>query len=77
MPSWPRTPAVSGHRVVNLNWRLIFMPKPVLEYVVVHEVSHLRHRHHSQAFWLTVGGLLPDYERRKEWLERHGWGYDL
>jgi predicted metal-dependent hydrolase len=64
-------------RIINLNWRLIFMPKPILEYAVVHELCHLEHRHHSSAFWSLVKTMLPDYERRKAWLEQHGAGYDL
>ncbi len=64
-------------RIVNLNWRLIFMPKTVLEYVVVHELCHLVNRNHSSGFWAAVRRLLPDYEPRKVWLERHGAGYDL
>ncbi len=64
-------------RVINLNWRLIFMPKPILEYAVVHELCHLKHRNHSPAFWNLVKSLLPDYEPRKLWLERNGAGFDL
>ena len=63
--------------VINLNWRLIFMPKPVLEYAVVHELCHLKHRNHSAAFWSLVKSLLPDYEARKVWLERFGAGFEL
>ncbi len=64
-------------RVINLNWRLIFMPKTILEYAVVHELCHLRHRHHSPEFWSLLKSLLPDYEPRKTWLDRHGAGFDL
>ncbi len=53
------------------------MPKTVLEYAVVHELCHLRYRNHSAAFWSLIRGLLPDYECRKAWLEKHGAGYDL
>jgi len=58
-------------RIVNLNWHLIFAPKSVLEYAVVHELCHLRHRHHDQSFWSLVGSIMPDYEARKTWLERN------
>ena len=64
-------------RIINLNWRLIFMPKTVLEYAVVHELCHLKHRDHSAAFWSQVKNLLPDYEPRKDWLDKHGAGFDL
>lgn len=58
-------------RVVNLNWHLIFAPKAVLEYAVVHELCHLRHRTHDRAFWGLVGAILPDWEARKDWLDRN------
>lgn len=64
-------------RAINLNWRLIFMPKTILEYAVVHELCHLSHRHHSAAFWSQVKNLLPDFEPRKAWLEQRGSGFDL
>ncbi|WP_413205036.1 M48 family metallopeptidase [Rhodospirillum sp. A1_3_36] len=58
-------------RVVNLNWHLIFAPKTVLEYAVVHELCHLRHRNHGKAFWSLVGSILPDWASRKAWLDRN------
>lgn len=64
-------------RQINLNWHLIFAPKPVLEYAVVHEMCHLKHRNHEPEFWDLVARLLPDWERRKAWLEENehmlGW----
>jgi predicted metal-dependent hydrolase len=63
--------------IISLNERLIAAPKPVLEYVVVHELCHLRHRNHSPAFWSLVRRMLPDYEGRKAWLKRHGPGLEL
>jgi len=64
-------------RIINLNWRLIFMPKTILEYVAVHELCHLKYHNHSAAFWSQVKNLLPDYEPRKAWLKQHGAGFDL
>lgn len=58
-------------RVVNLNWHLVFAPKTVLEYAVVHELCHLRHRNHDRSFWGVVGSILPDWENRKAWLDRN------
>lgn len=56
-------------RQINFNWHLIFAPKPVLEYAVVHEICHLRHRNHDPEFWQLVGQILPDWEARKAWLD--------
>lgn len=58
-------------RVLRLDRKLARVPKPVFEYVVVHELCHLRHRDHSPAFWELVKDVLPDYEERKAWLEEH------
>lgn len=58
-------------RIVNLNWQLVFAPKTVLEYAVVHELCHLRHRTHDEGFWRLVGTIIPDWQTRKSWLERN------
>jgi len=57
--------------IIHLNWQLIFAPKSVLEYAVVHELCHLQYRNHSPEFWVKVRELLPDYELRKNWLDRN------
>lgn len=57
--------------ILRLDRKLSRVPKPVFEYVVVHELCHLEHRDHSAAFWALVKRLLPDYEERKDWLETH------
>ena len=56
---------------ILINWNLVFAPKKVLEYVVIHELAHLRVRSHGQDFWSYLGTLLPDYERPKGWLDLH------
>jgi len=62
---------------VHLNWRLIQMPPPLIDYVVVHELAHLREPNHSQRFWRRVAGVLPDYEQRRLALRRDGHRYLL
>lgn len=58
-------------RVINLNWNLIFAPKTVLEYAVVHELCHLKQRNHDEEFWTLVGSILPDWQLRKKWLDQN------
>ncbi|WP_105440072.1 M48 family metallopeptidase [Neorhizobium sp. T25_13] len=64
-------------RQINLNWHLIFAPKPVLEYAVVHEMCHLKHRNHEPEFWDLVARVQPDWKERKDWLDKNehllGW----
>lgn len=58
--------------VINLNWRLILAPPAVLDYVVVHELCHLRERNHQPPFWRLVGTVLPDYQEHRRWLKENG-----
>ena len=51
--------------VIRLNWRLAMLPAAVFEYVVVHELAHLKQANHSEAFWRIVDGVLPDRKARK------------
>jgi predicted metal-dependent hydrolase len=55
--------------VVRINWRLIQAPVAALEYVVTHEVCHLRHRSHDPKFWQTLTAVMPDWQTRKALLE--------
>ena len=56
------------------SWRLIMAPEFVQDYVVAHEVAHLRHMNHGQQFWALVGMLTPHREQASEWLNQHGQG---
>jgi predicted metal-dependent hydrolase len=62
---------------VRLNWRLIQMPPDLIDYVVVHELAHLREPNHSRRYWRWVAGVLPDYEQRRRALRRDGHRYLL
>lgn len=50
---------------IRLNWRLIHLGMDLVDYVVVHELSHLRHMDHSPQFWSVVAGVMPDYAERR------------
>lgn len=56
---------------VLINWHLIFAPRKVLEYVVVHELAHLRVRSHGPEFWGLVKTLQATFAESRSWLERH------
>jgi len=58
--------------LIALNWRIIQAPRFIIDYVVVHELTHRRHPHHQAAFWDGVKAVLPDYEISKQWLKTHG-----
>lgn len=57
---------------VNFHWKTILLPRPIAEYVVIHELAHLHAPHHTPEFWRRVERAMPDYERRKQWLAEHG-----
>jgi predicted metal-dependent hydrolase len=54
---------------IRLHWRLMQFPPEVIDYVVAHELSHLRELNHSPRFWATVASVLPDYEARQKLLK--------
>lgn len=56
---------------ILINWHLIFAPRKVLEYVVVHELAHLRFRSHGREFWDFLVTLQPDAMQSKSWLDSH------
>lgn len=56
---------------IRLNWRLIHFSAEIIDYVVAHELSHLREMNHSPKFWATVESVLPDYELAKRQLRAH------
>ena len=58
--------------LINLNWRLIGAPPRVFEYIVVHEICHLKQRNHGPRFWRLVADLMPGYEVERAWLSKHG-----
>ena len=57
---------------LSFNWRLVLAPFEVLDYVVVHEVCHLREPNHSRRFWRLVETRRPDWRDQKAWLTEHG-----
>lgn len=63
--------ACSSDRNVMLNWRLIHFDPAVIDYVIAHELAHLRFMDHSKAFWREVGKLLPDFEDARDILRGH------
>jgi predicted metal-dependent hydrolase len=81
MPSWrlsnarTRWGSLSPKGVVSLNWRLAKMPGEILDYVICHELAHLRQRNHSAAFWREVAMLFPEYQAAREHLRRQGHRY--
>lgn len=60
------------HGVLRLNWRIIQAPMSLIEYVVAHELVHLRHPDHTREFWAALGRVMPDYDGRRRRLREVG-----
>ena len=58
---------------LNYNWKLVLMPPGVLDYVVVHELSHIGNMNHSRRFWQRVASVLPDYQMRQRCLKQQAY----
>lgn len=58
--------------VLSFSWRVMMAPPPVINYLVAHEVAHLKEMNHGPRFWKLCGELCPDTERCKAWLKRNG-----
>ena len=56
---------------LNFNWRVILAPPAVLDYLVVHELAHLREMNHSRRFWTHVAAQCPDWKEHRRWLREH------
>lgn len=61
----------STRGTLSFNWRLIMAPPEVLDYVVVHELAHMKERNHSKAFWAVVARYCPDYKKYRTWLKQN------
>ena len=57
---------------IRYAYRLIFAPREMIEYVVVHELSHVKEKNHSARFWAVVERYVPDWKMRRKWLKQHG-----
>src|SRR6266542_3441701 len=57
---------------LNFTWRLVMAPMDVIDYVVVHELAHLRVKNHSSKFWKAVESIYPEYKKQRKWLRENG-----
>ena len=62
----------SGDNAIRYSFRLLYMEKPLIEYVVAHETAHVLHKNHSTAFWKEVERLIPDWREKRKRLKSLG-----
>lgn len=63
--------------VIRFNWRIIMAPMELVDYIVVHELCHLKIPNHSPEFWQLVGSVVPDYKERRARLRKEGFYYEF
>jgi predicted metal-dependent hydrolase len=56
---------------IQINWRLIGAPIEVIDYILIHELAHLKHMNHSEEFWALVAAYCPDFEQSEKWLKEN------
>ena len=62
----------SAKKTLSFTWRVVMAPPEVIDYVVVHELCHLRELNHSRSFWAQVEAILPGYKSTRKWLKHNG-----
>ena len=62
---------------ISFNWKIIFAPEKIIEYLVVHELSHLIYFNHSKLFWNKVEEFQYNYKENRKWLKENGYKLDL
>jgi predicted metal-dependent hydrolase len=69
--SWQRYGSCSAKNSLSFSWRLLMAPYPVIDYIIAHELAHIREKNHSRKFWAYLGTLMPGYETQKRWLKEN------
>ena len=57
---------------LSFNWRIVMAPEEILDYVVIHEIAHLKEFNHSNRFWKLVAEQMPNWKEQHDWLNQHG-----
>lgn len=59
-------------RKVNFNWKIMMAPASIIDYLIVHELTHFNHKRHNAEFWNAVDKVLPNYQKQLAWLKDYG-----
>ena len=65
----------SSKKNLNFNLAIMLMPEEIIDYVIVHELAHIKQMNHSKAFWCEVERVMPDYKSRRDWIKANGINY--
>ena len=67
----------SAKNAISYSFRLLYAPKEVVEYVVYHELAHIRQRNHSKKFWAEVERYCPNWKDKRKWLKDHAFAMEI
>ena len=62
---------------LSFSWRIIMVPLSVIDYVLIHELVHIKEKNHSRSFWSYVESIIPDYKGHRLWLKENGYALRL
>ena len=62
---------------LKFDWKLAMLPMEIIEYIIVHELTHLKVMNHSGKFWNEMEKVMPEYRECRTWLEKHGKEYEI
>lgn len=62
---------------LRFDWKLMMLPIEIIDYILVHELTHLKKMNHSSSFWKQVEKMMPNYRSCREWLDQHGKEYEI
>jgi len=63
----------SSRNSINLNWKIMFAPPQVIDYLIIHELVHTKHKNHKKVFWEAVKKIHPTYKNDNKWLKENGY----
>jgi len=69
--------ASQSKKGINFHWKVMLAPMSVIDYIIVHELTHLHVQDHSPEFWEIVESVMPNYEEKKNWLRINGANLDI
>ncbi len=69
--------ACNSKKNISLNWRIVMLPPEIIDYVIIHELSHIKEMNHSQKFWNTIAMFLPSYPVLRKRLKKYSFALEL
>ncbi|NIA02978.1 MAG: DUF45 domain-containing protein [Nitrospirae bacterium] len=74
---YKRWGSCTSKNILIFNFRIAMAPVSQMNYIITHELCHIKVKDHSPEFWKLLRSIMPDYDDRKERLRKEGWGYVL